>query len=183
MSRKRVSSSRGQAASRVVARKSAVGWRTTDADEVARRVDRAKAEPMAIANLDAGEPFYGTFAVVSEGSGMPYQVEIRSLTSRQNSCTCPDFRVNGLGTCKHVEAVLNELGKKPRLFKRAAAAGSPCAIPRRRQSPEPNPSGSSSSVARVAAPCPALPAPSPATNNGARSSICKRSRTMGFIKC
>jgi len=41
-----------------------------------------------------------------------YTVTIRSLTERQNTCTCPDWRNNQLGTCKHVEAVLHEIRRK-----------------------------------------------------------------------
>ena len=37
---------------------------------------------------------------------MTYQVEIRDLKDRSFSCSCPDFRTAGLGTCKHVEATL-----------------------------------------------------------------------------
>ena len=33
-------------------------------------------------------------------------MEIRDLAQRRFACTCTDFRINGLGTCKHVEAVL-----------------------------------------------------------------------------
>ena len=125
MRKQRSRSSGGRAAERALMRRIATGWATTDSDEIARRIERGAAEPMRIVNLDPGEPFYGTFAVVSEQSGMPYRVEIRSLGERRNACNCPDFRVNSLGTCKHIEAVLQGLRKKPRLFKRAAAAGSP----------------------------------------------------------
>ena len=48
---------------------------------------------------------FSNFAVHS-ASGMHYEVEIRDLTQRRFVCTCTDFRINGLGTCKHVEAVL-----------------------------------------------------------------------------
>lgn len=41
-----------------------------------------------------------------------YTVNIRSLHERQNTCTCPDWRNNQLGTCKHVEAVLHEIKRK-----------------------------------------------------------------------
>src|SRR5262249_31246846 len=43
---------------------------------------------------------------------------------RQFACDCVDFRINGLGTCKHVEAVLWHLeGRFNRLFKAAAQNG------------------------------------------------------------
>jgi hypothetical protein len=101
------------------------GWRTSDQDEVARRAKRARDEPMIIRNLDEAEPFFSSFAVLSESSGILYEVEIRSLKETMNSCTCPDYRINGLGTCKHNEAVLHRLGEKPRLFRDASRRGSP----------------------------------------------------------
>jgi superfamily II DNA or RNA helicase len=81
------------------------GWRTTDEDEIERRRQRAAGEVLAVEALEAGHPVFGTFRVSSE-TGSSYEVEIRSLTERDNSCGCPDYEVNGLGTCKHVEAVL-----------------------------------------------------------------------------
>jgi len=123
---RRFRTSPGSAARRALARQHAgTGWQTSDDEELARRRERAASEPMEITALDPEEPFYGTFAVLSGVSGMPYQVEIRSLDELRNSCTCADFRVNGLGTCKHIEAVLNELRGRPRLFQRALRQGSP----------------------------------------------------------
>ena len=81
------------------------GWRTTDEDEIERRRQRAAGEPLAVEALEPGHPVFGTFRVSSE-TGSSYEVEIRSLSERDNSCGCPDYTVNGLGTCKHVEAVL-----------------------------------------------------------------------------
>jgi superfamily II DNA or RNA helicase len=88
------------------------GWLTTDEEEIERRRQRAAGEPLAITALEPEHPVFGTFRVGSE-SGSAYEVEIRSLTERTNSCGCPDHQVNGLGTCKHVEAVLARVGKKP----------------------------------------------------------------------
>jgi superfamily II DNA or RNA helicase len=87
------------------ARPSAQGWRTTDEDEIERRRQRAAGEPLAVETLEPGHPVLGTFRVSSE-TGSSYEVEIRSLSERDNSCGCPDYEVNGLGTCKHIEAVL-----------------------------------------------------------------------------
>jgi superfamily II DNA or RNA helicase len=83
----------------------AQGWRTTDEDEIERRRQRAAGEPLAVEALEPDHPVFGTFRVSSE-TGSSYEVEIRSLSDRDNSCGCPDYEVNGLGTCKHVEAVL-----------------------------------------------------------------------------
>ena len=89
-----------------------VGWRTTDADEIALRRERAVAQRMRIEILDPSEPVFSTFRTTSP-SGASYEVEVRSLIERENSCACPDFRTNGLGTCKHVEAVIARLRRTP----------------------------------------------------------------------
>ena len=86
------------------------GWHTTDEDEVERRRQRAAGEPLTVEALEPEHPAFGTFRVASE-SGSSYEVEIRSLSEPDNSCGCPDHQVNGLGTCKHVEAVLARVGR------------------------------------------------------------------------
>lgn len=62
------------------------------------------------------EPVYGHWRARSIGSAShfprSYQVHLRSLQRRANYCTCPDFAVNQLGTCKHIEAVLHKIGKR-----------------------------------------------------------------------
>src|SRR5574344_199537 len=88
-------------------------WRTTDQEEIARRRERAIREPMQVVNLSPEHPVYSNFAVRSERSGQEYRVEVRSLEPLACSCTCVDFRVNGLGTCKHVERVLRWLENDP----------------------------------------------------------------------
>src|SRR5437879_9484429 len=67
---------------------------------------------MRIDILDPSEPVFSTFAVRSP-SGACYEVEVRSLSECENSCSCPDFRTNGLATCKHVEAVIARLRRTP----------------------------------------------------------------------
>lgn len=115
-----------QAAERALARMASGGWLTTDQQEVEKRLLRARKEAMQIRNLNPAERFFSTFAVVSETGGRPYSIEIRSLSSRENSCTCVDFRVSGLGTCKHIEAVLLGLSTSwPKKFRNLAATGSP----------------------------------------------------------
>lgn len=99
-------------------------WRTTDADEINKRRQRAHEESFTITNTTPAHPIFSNFRVKS-GSGLSYSVEIRDLARRQFACDCVDFRVNGLGTCKHVEAVLLLLqARHKRLFKGASAAGS-----------------------------------------------------------
>ena len=94
-------------------------WRTTDADELAKRRLRAREERHRITNLEPAHPIFSNFEIRSQ-SGMTYRAEIRDLSSRQFSCTCTDFRINGLGTCKHVEAILLQISRRHRAEFKAA---------------------------------------------------------------
>src|SRR6266446_3492438 len=98
-------------------------WRTTDEDEINRRRARARMEDFRISNFDPRHPIFSNF-VVRSGSGLTYSVEVRDVKQRQFACDCVDFRINGLGTCKHVEAVLMHLDARfKRLFQIAAKNG------------------------------------------------------------
>ncbi|HEV8025858.1 MAG TPA: hypothetical protein VGP50_00435, partial [Stellaceae bacterium] len=88
-----------------------LGWLSDDALEIERRHWRGKTEIGAIETLEPGQPFFGTFRV-SSAAGSGYDVEIRSLDRRSNSCGCADHRVNGLGTCKHIEGALARLRRR-----------------------------------------------------------------------
>jgi SNF2-related domain/Helicase conserved C-terminal domain len=103
----------------------ATDWRTTDQDEILRRIQRARDEKHSISNLHPEHPVFSNFAVKSP-SGMIYQIEIRDLADRAVSCTCPDFRTAGLGTCKHIEATLIWLKRRFKgEFRLAEKSGSP----------------------------------------------------------
>jgi len=97
-------------------------WRTTDSDEIAKRRERARTESFAIANATPAHPIFSNFRVKS-GSGLTYSVEIRDVRARHFACDCVDFRINGLGTCKHVEAVLLQLQARHKKLYRAAMEG------------------------------------------------------------
>lgn len=100
-------------------------WRTTDEQERLRRRLRAEEEVFRITNTRAAHAIFSDFAVKS-ASGLTYTVEIREIEEPVATCTCKDFRINGLGTCKHIEAVLLHLRKaEKKAFKAAAAAPSP----------------------------------------------------------
>ncbi len=90
------------------------GWDTSDSDEILIRRQRAADEPMRITRLTEQKHPFGDYQV-SRTTGdeqHPYTVELRSLDKRVNSCTCPDFTKNGLGTCKHIEHVLLHLPQR-----------------------------------------------------------------------
>lgn len=98
----------------------AFNWNSTDAQEIERRRERAREESFAIQALDKTELILSSFRVDS-ASGSAYTVEVYDLKSPHFSCSCIDFRINGLGTCKHVEATLMYLSKRyPKLYATAA---------------------------------------------------------------
>src|SRR5262249_21331960 len=47
---------------------------------------------------------------------------VRGFDTGDNACTCPDFKSNTLGTCKHIEAVLERLQADGEPVKRRKAA-------------------------------------------------------------
>lgn len=102
---------------------SATDWRTTDQQELLKRKLRAQDETFQIENLRPEHLIHSNFSIQS-GSGLSYSVEIRDLKTSAYSCTCTDFRINGLGTCKHIEAILLYLKKKHRAEYKTATAES-----------------------------------------------------------
>lgn len=113
-------------ARKVLEKPQVLGWNTSDADEIQIRQWRGSTEIAKVVALEPQFGPYGTFRVHS-GTGSLYDVEIRDLAHRSNSCGCIDHRVNRLGTCKHIEGVLSASKKKmgARAFATAAAKGSP----------------------------------------------------------
>jgi superfamily II DNA or RNA helicase/predicted nucleic acid-binding Zn finger protein len=78
--------------------------------QIAERQDRAKAMPLKVLKRPASGP-YGDYTVKS-GSGRTYRVAVRGPGLFENYCSCPDFAVNTLGTCKHIEAMLLRLRQR-----------------------------------------------------------------------
>jgi hypothetical protein len=100
------------------------GWSTSDADEIERRRLRGVNEAIRVESQTPDDEFFGFYRIQS-GNGRNYRVEIRSLTEPINSCDCPDHRINGLGTCKHIEALLYQLQyRRKRAYRAAAVKGS-----------------------------------------------------------
>ncbi|MGL5094430.1 MAG: SWIM zinc finger family protein, partial [Planctomycetia bacterium] len=56
-----------------------------------------------------GRPAFSDFLVDNPASDRSYRVTIRGSSPGDNTCSCPDFATNTLGTCKHVEFVLARL--------------------------------------------------------------------------
>ena len=101
------------------------GWLSDDALEIDRRRWRGESEIVGVEPIDAPTSHFGRFRVRSTAGGA-YEVELRSLDQRLNSCGCADFAVNGLGSCKHIEGALATLRRRgARRFAAAARTGSP----------------------------------------------------------
>jgi superfamily II DNA or RNA helicase len=83
------------------------------------RAERAKTERYKVKTSDADDP-WADYTVTSPVSGKTYRVALRGLERGESYCTCPDFRTNTLGTCKHVMHVLAKVKRRfdPRQLKR-----------------------------------------------------------------
>lgn len=81
-------------------------------EQLERRRDRGRVEITHVRNTGK-EPVYSEYEV-STSSPNKYIVSIRSLSDRINTCTCPDYCSNLIGTCKHIEGVLINLEEKYR---------------------------------------------------------------------
>lgn len=77
------------------------------AQALREREERAGAEPMEVRPAEEGTP-WTDYAVTSSASGKTYRVALRGRGRGDSYCSCPDFRKNTLGTCKHVFRVLAE---------------------------------------------------------------------------
>ena len=68
---------------------------------LAEREKRAAEEQMMVKSMAPGAP-WADYTVASALSGKTYRVALRGLERGQSYCSCPDFRKNLLGTCKHL---------------------------------------------------------------------------------
>ncbi|MCL2724496.1 MAG: DEAD/DEAH box helicase [Polyangiaceae bacterium] len=74
---------------------------------LAERAERAKKERMKIRASDSNAP-WTDYEVTSAISGKTYRVALRSEVRGESYCSCPDFKTNTLGTCKHIMKVLSK---------------------------------------------------------------------------
>ena len=95
-------------------------------EQIDLRRQRAAEGKFCIQNQGRNRVF-SDYQVSNPATGGVYQVSIRGFEVGDNACTCPDFRTNTLGTCKHIEAVLAVLRAEtpPQLQSRKAAVTRP----------------------------------------------------------
>ncbi|WP_114751344.1 DEAD/DEAH box helicase [Pleomorphovibrio marinus] len=85
--------------------------------QIGLRRQFASLQEFSITNLGA-EAVFSDYSVYNPQTDNSYKVAIRSnpeeIASGKNFnfCTCYDFKTNGLGTCKHIEAVIGQIQRK-----------------------------------------------------------------------
>ncbi len=78
---------------------------------IAERQDRAAKEAMKLRSMNTDKPWVD-YVVTSQQSGRSYRVALRGLVAGESYCTCPDFKTNHLGTCKHILHVQTKVQKR-----------------------------------------------------------------------
>jgi len=82
---------------------------------IADRQERAVKEKIRIKSSNDTSP-YADYSVTNHTSGKTYRVAFRGYDYGVSYCSCPDFKINNLGTCKHLinveKFVQRTFGKK-----------------------------------------------------------------------
>ncbi len=81
------------------------------AQAIAEREERARKEKFKLQSSNPARP-WADYSVTSAASGKTYQVTLRGREPGTSYCSCPDFRTNTLGTCKHLLHVLRKIQPK-----------------------------------------------------------------------
>ena len=75
---------------------------------IEERSERAKNEKMQLESMNRHE-LWTDYTITSHSSGKSYRVALRGWERGDSYCSCPDFRKNTLGTCKHILYALQEV--------------------------------------------------------------------------
>ncbi len=97
-------------------------------EQIDIRRKRAAEANFRIQNLGRNRVF-SDYQITNPTTGGQYRVSIRGFDVGDNTCECPDFRTNTLGTCKHIEAVLARPAPKRRQVRAPPPQGPPSRIP------------------------------------------------------
>jgi superfamily II DNA or RNA helicase len=92
--------------------------------QIILRQQIAEDENFNIQKISDGVVF-ADYKVENIKTATTYKVALRSADNSLNFCSCPDFKTNQLGTCKHIEGVLLKIKLKPVLRKQLAVAYTP----------------------------------------------------------
>ncbi|MCZ6805031.1 MAG: DEAD/DEAH box helicase [Proteobacteria bacterium] len=78
---------------------------------IEERQERADKEKMQLKSNDADQ-LWTDYVITSKGSGKSYKLALRGWEYGDSFCSCPDFRKNTLGTCKHILHALKKMKKR-----------------------------------------------------------------------
>jgi len=73
----------------------------------------------------AKDNYFPHFLITNKTNKSSYNVEIFGTKPFENYCSCPDFSINTLGTCKHIEFALRRLLRNPKLKEQLSDGWSP----------------------------------------------------------
>ena len=79
--------------------------------QIALRRQFALEQNFGVENIGT-HPVFSDFNVHNSQTKRTYKVAIRDEKNGLNFCSCPDFKVSVLGTCKHIEYTLHLLKSK-----------------------------------------------------------------------
>ncbi len=65
------------------------------------RAERAQKEKMRLTSMNSKE-LWTDYILTNTASGKSYRIALRGWERGESFCSCPDFRKNTLGTCKHI---------------------------------------------------------------------------------
>lgn len=78
---------------------------------IADRHERAETEKMRLRSMNPRE-LWTDYTIINQASGKSYRIALRGWNRGESYCSCPDFRKNTLGTCKHIIYALDKAEKK-----------------------------------------------------------------------
>jgi superfamily II DNA or RNA helicase len=110
-SKKRLNKAQTPPAAKRVSRTRKPDGMTLEEWQIALRREFGRKQPFVLKNLGS-EPVFSDFSVTNPASGGTYKIAIRGVHAGDSYCSCPDFKVNTLGTCKHLEFALGKLERK-----------------------------------------------------------------------
>jgi len=93
-------------------------------EEWQRTLRRQFGEKQNFSVVNVGlHPLFSDFVLTNPQSGRTYKIAIRGAAPGLNYCSCPDYSINNLGTCKHIEFTLQKLRQEQGAEKQLTEGG------------------------------------------------------------
>ena len=78
---------------------------------IEERTERAQKEKIRLKSMHK-DTLWTDYIITNYSSGKSYRVALRGWERGESFCSCPDYRKNTLGTCKHILYALDKVGKR-----------------------------------------------------------------------